>query len=120
MASIAIKVCRGGGTVLRIRVGNEGGEWGVQARGCLRLIVLIRIQRPSTKRISCKSQRAQHLEQHAALERAEEGGELAREAHAHQLGLRQQVGGRTEGVAEVDPHHAAGSLLHLLDTGGGE
>ena len=64
MASIAIKACRGGGTILRIRVGNEGGEWGVQTRGYLRLIVLIRIQRPSTKRISCKSQPATARKQH--------------------------------------------------------
>jgi len=48
MASIVIKDCGGGNTLLRNSVGDEGGEWGVaQKGGCLRIIVLVLIQRPT-------------------------------------------------------------------------
>jgi len=43
-------------TILRNRVGDEGGEWGAQAERCLQRIVLIRAQKPLSKRISCKGQ----------------------------------------------------------------
>jgi len=39
---------------MRNSVGNEGG--GGRQRACLQIIVLIRVQRPRDKRISCKGQ----------------------------------------------------------------
>jgi len=41
---------------LRNSVGDEGGEGGGQTRGCLSIVVLILIQKPGTKQISCKGQ----------------------------------------------------------------
>ena len=42
----------GGNTLLRNSVGDEGRGGGAQTGGCLRVIVLIFVQRPQTKRIS--------------------------------------------------------------------
>jgi len=45
-------------TILRNRVGDEGGGGVPKQGGCLRMIVLILIERLKTKRISCKGLKA--------------------------------------------------------------
>ena len=46
----------GGNTLVRTSVGDERGEWGAQARGVFVKNSIDSIQRPRTKRISCKGQ----------------------------------------------------------------
>jgi len=46
----------GRNTVLRNSVGDNGGSGVAKQRGCLRITVLILVQSPRAKRISCKGQ----------------------------------------------------------------
>ena len=105
-------------------MGWRGGEaTSVATSECARLLRPIDVRlgdkhvHHAQELVALGSQRAQHehhvpLEQHARVERPEEGGELASEPHAHQLRLWQLVGRRAKRVAKVDADDAAARLLH--------